>query len=69
MFDLPIIGQMPKDVADWERHVIIGGLIGLRDIDNFSMGTEKAVSNLLSTRNWGNRRNWDGFITSVERLR
>ena len=69
MLDIPILGQMPKDVADWERHVIIGGLIALRDIDNFSMGTEKAISNLISTGNWGNRRNWDGFITSIERIK
>lgn len=66
--DLGSMKRMPEDIMDWERHIIVGGSIALRDLDNYSMGTEKAVSNLLSTNRWGNRKNWDGFITSLERL-
>jgi predicted SAM-dependent methyltransferase len=68
MFDIPFRGQMPKDVPDWERHVIVGGLIGLRDIDDYSMGTGKAIENLMCTGRWGNVRNLEAFITSIERI-
>lgn len=68
MCDLPNKGWMPKKVPAWEKYVIKGGLIGLRDIDDFSMGTEATIRYLQGTGRWGNRKNWDGFITSIERI-
>lgn len=67
--DLGTKNRMPDDVMDWERYVIVGGVIALRDIDDYSMGTERAIFNLTQTGRWGNRRNWEAFITSVERIR
>lgn len=66
--DLGSKNRMPQDVMDWEDYVIIGGIIALRDIDDYSMGTEKAIKNLLATGKWGNRHNWEAFITSIERI-
>jgi predicted SAM-dependent methyltransferase len=66
--DLGSKNRMPKDVIDWERHIIVGGSIALRDIDDYSMGTGKAISNLMYTGRWGNIRNWEAFITSIERI-
>lgn len=66
--DLGMKNRMPDDVMDWEKFVVIGGMIAMRDIDDFSMGTEKAVSNLMSTGRWDKRRNWEAFITSMERI-
>ncbi len=66
--DLGCKKRMPQDVLDWEQHVMVGGLFALRDIDDYSMGTEEAVRNLMSTGRWGKRRNWEAFITSLERI-
>jgi len=69
LHDLGCKKRMPKDVMDWEEHVILGGTIAMRDIDDYSMGTEAAIKNLLSTGRWGNRKNWDAFITSMEKIK
>lgn len=67
--DLGTKNRMAQDVMNWEKYVLVGGIIALRDIDDYSMGTEKAIYNLMQTGRWGNRRNWEAFITSVERIR
>lgn len=67
--DLGSLDRMPRDVLDWEMHVVVGGYIAMRDLDDFRMGTEDAVNNLLSTGRWGKRRNWEAFYTSMERIR
>ena len=59
---------MPVDVMLWERHAIPGAVIALRDIDDYSMGTEEAVAVLQATGRWGNRKNHPSFITSLERI-
>jgi hypothetical protein len=66
--DLGSLCRMPDDVMLWERHVIIGGTIAVRDIDDYRMGTESAISRLIATGRWGLRKNWPAFITSVERI-
>lgn len=66
--DLGSKNRMPQDVLEWEKHIMLGGILAVRDIDDYSMGTEKAIENLLATKRWGNRRNWEAFITSVERI-
>jgi predicted SAM-dependent methyltransferase len=66
--DLGTKNRMHIDVMNWEKYIIVGGVIALRDIDDYSMGTERAIFNLLQTGKWGNRRNWEAFITSVERI-
>ena len=38
--DLGSLNRMPQDVMDWERHVIPGGVIAMRDIDDYRMGTQ-----------------------------
>ena len=67
--DLGSKNRMPIDVLDWEEYVMVGGTIAMRDIDDYSMGTEQAVKNLLATGRWGKRRNWEAFITSMERIK
>lgn len=69
MYDIPFKNSMPREVPAWTEFVIKGGLIALRDIDDYSMGTAKTINNLLSTGNWGNRRYHDAFITSIEKIR
>jgi hypothetical protein len=66
--DLGSLNRMPKDVVAWERHVVIGGTIAVRDIDDYRMGTEEAVGRLIATGRWGLRKNWPAFVTSVERI-
>jgi predicted SAM-dependent methyltransferase len=67
--DLGCKERMPQDVMDWEDHIILGGLLAMRDIDDYSMDTEEAVRRLLDTGRWGKRRNWEAFITSLERIK
>ena len=66
--DLGSKNRMPDDVMAWERHIVVGGTIAMRDIDDYSMGTEEAVSRLLATGRWGMRKNWPAFITSLEKI-
>lgn len=66
--DLGSKGRMPRDVLEWERHIVIGGIIAMRDIDDYSMGTDEAVKRLVATGRWGKRKTWDAFITSMERI-
>lgn len=68
MFDLGHRRDLLNGVLAWERHFVIGGLMGIRDIDDFSNGTEPAIAALIATGRWGKRIDWPGFITSVERI-
>ena len=68
IFDIPTRNTYLEAARDWEKHVVVGGLIGLRDIDDYSMGTEEAIEYLLGTGRWGNRKYWEAFITSMERI-
>jgi predicted SAM-dependent methyltransferase len=67
MFDLGNRTDLLNGVLAWERHFVMGGHIGIRDIDDFSNGTEPAIAALISTGRWGKRIDWPAFITSVER--
>lgn len=69
MIDIPVKNSYPEAAMDWERHVIGGGMIAFRDIDDMSMGTDKAIRNLRATGRWGKHSNWDGFITSIEKIK
>lgn len=66
--DLGMKYRMPDDVMEWECHIMVNGMIAMRDIDDYSMGTEAAVRNLMATGRWDRRRNWDAFITSMEKI-
>jgi predicted SAM-dependent methyltransferase len=68
MFDLGKRDDLLSGVLAWEKHFVIGGLLGIRDIDDFSNGTEESISALINTGRWGKRIDWPGFITSVERI-
>jgi hypothetical protein len=69
MFDLGNRNDLLIGVLAWEKHFVIGGLLAIRDIDDFSNGTEPAIEALINTGRWGKRIDWPAFITSVERIR
>jgi predicted SAM-dependent methyltransferase len=66
--DLGNKGSLVEDLMAWEKHFVFGGIIAIRDLDDYSMGTEEAVAKLISTGRWGKRIDWPAFITSVERI-
>jgi predicted SAM-dependent methyltransferase len=67
--DLGSRDRMVEDVMAWEKHFVLGGILAMRDLDDFSMGTEEAIIKLISTGRWGKRKDWPAFITSVERIK
>lgn len=66
--DLGSLNRMPQDVMDWEKHVIVGGKIAMRDIDHYRMGTGEAVRLLNATGRWKKRELHAAFITTMERI-
>jgi hypothetical protein len=66
--DLGSLNRMPRDVMDWERHVLPGGVIAMRDIDDFRMGTADAVRLLEKTRRWEFRTLHPAFITTMRKV-
>jgi predicted SAM-dependent methyltransferase len=67
--DLGTKGRLVNDLLAWEKHFVIGGIIAIRDLDDYSMGTEAACDSLISTGRWGKRIDWPAFITSLERVK
>lgn len=66
--DLGSLNRMPSDVLDWEKHVIVGGKIAMRDIDDYRMGTKEAVERLSKTGRWALPEARQAFITTMERI-
>jgi len=66
--DLGNKNRLVEDLMMWEKHMVRNGILAIRDLDDYSMGTEEAVAKLISTGRWGNRIDWPAFITSIERI-
>lgn len=66
--DLGSLNRMPQDVMDWERHVIPGGVIAVRDIDDYRMGTQEAIERLSKTGRWAYPDAMPAFITTMTRI-
>jgi hypothetical protein len=66
--DLGNKGRLVEDLLMWEKHIVYKGILAIRDLDDYSMGTEEAVEKLIATGRWGKRIDWPAFITSVERV-
>ena len=66
--DLGSLNRMPQDVMDWERHVIPGGTIAMRDIDDYRMGTQQAILNLSNTGRWAFAEKYPAFITTMRKV-
>jgi hypothetical protein len=63
--DLGSLNRMFLDVLDWERHVMLGGVIALRDVDDYKMGSLRAMDVLVHTGRWNCITTHPAFITTA----
>ena len=68
VWDIARFDRIQADFDAWERHIMPGGVVALRDIDDFRFGAKDVCARSVATGAWGDFREWPGFIVSIERL-
>jgi hypothetical protein len=66
VWDLGVRDRAARDLQVWMRHIVPGGRVAFRDVDNRDLGSAAAIQAAVE-QGWGHVQEWPHFIWSVDR--